>query len=388
MKITIPFFSIALLLFPQVGSAEQDEWEAVTQISTHIGRMTATLSTEDDLPKGDLGFEPFQLADDMFKRDDVVFLMRHGPTDWSKLDIYDVAPDDCENQRIMTLDGQGQMARMGQILANNDIIPSQIVVSEWCRNQQTLDSLMRGFSVVDPKIAEDMPVEVDSEANLLLSLQGASSVERLRERISDWDGNENRSGPLMIISHYTNIEELTQFRVFEGEVLVIDPKRDNRVIGYFRMDSAGPDVGHFGDALESPLLEGNEAFNMIERYYQAVGTQDLETLRTLLTDGWVARGTSDGQEEQSLENFLDDVKDVTSGLTERNFTVEDIYITDDVVTVIGEITGRHTGDIYGISGTGNHVSFGAIAVHKLEGGRISESWQISDRVGLIQQISQ
>jgi hypothetical protein len=50
---------------------------------------------------------------------------------------------------------------------------------------------------------------------------------------------------LLIITHFTNIEEQTQFTVYEGEMLVIDLKRDNRVLGYMRLRSAGRDIGHF-----------------------------------------------------------------------------------------------------------------------------------------------
>ena len=333
-------------------------------------------------------FEPFQLYEDMFDRDDVVFLMRHGPTDWSKRDEYNVAPDDCENQRVMTEEGKGRMTRLGEILANNNIFPSQIVVSEWCRNHETHQAFVEGIAKIDPERAASLPFEVDPSVNLLLSLQGAPSVQDLKERITNWDGNPDRSGPLLIISHYTNIEELTQFRVFEGEALVIDPKRDNRVIGYFRLASAGPDEGHFADTLESPLLEDNEVYQMVERFYSAVGNQDLNELDSLLSDGWVSRGLSGDTADQSVADFVGDVQGVTEGLTDRNFAIEKIYTTDDVVTVVGVVTGKHTGEIFGVPATGNDVSFGTIAVHRLVDGQISESWQMADRVSLIQQLSQ
>ena len=136
------------------------------------------------------------------------------------------------------------MRDMGVLMAYNGVIPSRIVVSQWCRNQQTLDALKDGMSTVNPDLA-DIPVETDADLNLLLSLQGAKDVVGLRERISDWDGDPDRKGPLLLISHFTNIEELTTFTVFEGEILILDPKRENRVLGYLRLRSAQPDVGHF-----------------------------------------------------------------------------------------------------------------------------------------------
>jgi hypothetical protein len=50
---------------------------------------------------------------------------------------------------------------------------------------------------------------------------------------------------LQKLTHYTNIEELTDFKVYEGEILVLDPFLDNRVLGYLRIDTAKPDAIHF-----------------------------------------------------------------------------------------------------------------------------------------------
>ncbi|WP_316013294.1 histidine phosphatase family protein [Roseobacter sp. HKCCA0434] len=235
---------IATPLFAQGVDATGEDRGEVRRISTHMGQMTASfyLELEDEEPDGNLQFEPWQMLDDLF-RDDVVFLMRHGPTDWSKRDIENVAPTDCSNQRIMTSFGMARMRELGTLLTANDIRFGEIVTSEWCRNRQTLDNLMIGMQRVDPEYADAVDVEIDSNVNLLLSLQGARTAEPLRERISAWEGSED--GPLLIISHFTNIDEVTDFHVYEGEMLVIDPKRENRVLGYLRLRSAEPDVGHF-----------------------------------------------------------------------------------------------------------------------------------------------
>ncbi|MEM8572919.1 MAG: histidine phosphatase family protein [Pseudomonadota bacterium] len=219
------------------------------RVSNHVGNMIADMEAEETMmnEQGDLEtlrFEPWQMLGEMFQRDDVVYLMRHGPTDWSNLDVKNVAPEDCENQRVMSEAGKQDMQNLGRILADNGILPGAIVVSEWCRNQQTLENLMAGFEAAEPGITDGIPVETSEDLNLLLSLQGAPDVSDLRERISNWSGSGGK-GPLLLISHFTNVEELTQFTVYEGEVLVLDPKRDNRVLGYFRLSSAKPDIGHF-----------------------------------------------------------------------------------------------------------------------------------------------
>lgn len=217
--------------------------QAVEDMSSMSDDLQTLLTTGRD-QIGSLVFEPYQLRNDL-GRADFVYLMRHGPTDWSKRDEQGVAPTDCANQRVMTEEGKTTMTVMGVLMAGSQMRPSTIRVSEWCRDQQTLEALMEGFRMLDADYADSIEVIDDPDANLLLSLEGAPDTAGLSRTISDWEGED---GPLLIISHYTNIEELTEFSVYEGESLILDPTRDNRVRGYFRMQSAAPDPGHFDEA--------------------------------------------------------------------------------------------------------------------------------------------
>ena len=248
MRLAALLLPLALLAPPAPAQevATADFAGIIAQIGTHVGEMSMTMPATGGGPgvTERLRFEPWQMLDDLF-RDDIVLLMRHGPTDWSKRDVTNVAPTDCDNQRIMTEAGKRQMRQMGSLLVANELIPSRIVVSEWCRNQQTLEALAQGMQDVPSDDLEGIQVETNADLNLLLSLQGAPNVTGLRELIQGWDGRGDRKGPMLVISHFTNIQELTEFSVYEGEILVVDPKRDGRVLGYLRLASATPDVGHF-----------------------------------------------------------------------------------------------------------------------------------------------
>ena len=251
-RIATTALALGMALLASTGLAQdaapddQPNMREIVRVSAHMGSMAASfvMTLDDGEPVTNLQFEPWQMLDDLF-RDDIVLLMRHGPTDWSKRDIANVAPTDCSNQRIMTSYGMARMRELGTLLAANDVRPGHIVTSEWCRNRQTVDNMMIGIRRIDPDYADSIEIEVDPGVNLLLSLQGAPDVVPLRERISSWEGSEK--GPLLIVSHFTNIDEVTNFHVYEGEILIIDPKRDNRVLGYLRLRSAEPDVGHFND---------------------------------------------------------------------------------------------------------------------------------------------
>ena len=238
--------------------------DAVAPVNKAVGEMAVPMpggGIEKSRVDNSLRFEPIQSFEEMFLRDDVVFLMRHGPTNWSELDVKNVAPDGCENQRVLSEQGREDMRDLGSLLAFNDITFGKIVVSEWCRNQQTYEALGAGYDLVKDGVWGTFPMETDEDLNLLLSLQGARNVTDMRRQISDWDGGEGE-GPLLMISHFTNIQELTEFAVYEGEILVVDPKRDNRVLGYLRLRTAKPDIGHFNvESEEYPVVEGTPALD-------------------------------------------------------------------------------------------------------------------------------
>jgi len=225
------------------GASAADRPDAV-QVTPQVGEMSSEMvAATPDRPRDTLRFEPWQMIDEMFARDDVVWIMRHGPTDWTMRDIKDVAPDDCANQRLLSAQGRTDMENLGVLLAENGVMPGRIVVSEWCRNQATLEALLEGAARVDPAFVAAIDVETSPALNLLLSLQGAPSVRELRDIAMAWDGDA--PGPLLLLTHFTNIEELLDFRVYEGEILIADPDRDLRVLGYLRLRGAAPDAVHF-----------------------------------------------------------------------------------------------------------------------------------------------
>lgn len=180
----------AAILALTAGAAFADpDIDAVEPVTKFVGEMAVPMpggGIDKSAIENSLRFEPLQNFDDMFLRDDVVFLMRHGPTDWSKLDKKEVAPTDCDNQRIMSEQGREDMRNLGALLAFNDIVFGKIVVSEWCRNQQTYDELKAGYDRVDPGVWSSIPAETVSDLNLLLSLQGARNVTVMRDMISTW----------------------------------------------------------------------------------------------------------------------------------------------------------------------------------------------------------
>ena len=71
---------------------------------------------------------------------------------------------------------------------------------------------------------------------------------------------------------------------------------------------------------------------------------------------------------------------------EGHWQIEDIFSADDKVVVRWTGSGTHVGEINGIPPTGNKIRVDAIAIHRMAGNKIAETWEVWDTLGFLQQL--
>ncbi len=69
-----------------------------------------------------------------------------------------------------------------------------------------------------------------------------------------------------------------------------------------------------------------------------------------------------------------------------HMTVEDEIAEGDKVAIQWTAHGTHRGELMGIPPSGNEVNVSGITIHRIEGGKIAEEWEMPDNMGLMQQI--
>jgi steroid delta-isomerase-like uncharacterized protein len=69
-----------------------------------------------------------------------------------------------------------------------------------------------------------------------------------------------------------------------------------------------------------------------------------------------------------------------------HWQIEEIFSSGDRVVVRWTGSGTHVGEVNGIPATGKPIRVDAIAIHKVTDGKISESWEVWDTLGFLQQI--
>ena len=66
--------------------------------------------------------------------------------------------------------------------------------------------------------------------------------------------------------------------------------------------------------------------------------------------------------------------------------IEELFSTGDRVVVRWTGSGTHVGEVNGIPPTGRPIRVDAISIHRMENGKIAETWEIWDTLSFLQQI--
>ena len=73
-------------------------------------------------------------------------------------------------------------------------------------------------------------------------------------------------------------------------------------------------------------------------------------------------------------------------MTDRQVKIADQVVAGDKVVTRWQATGVHAGEFNGIPATGRRVSLTGISIDRIAGGRIVESWEVTDDAGLLRQL--
>jgi steroid delta-isomerase-like uncharacterized protein len=86
------------------------------------------------------------------------------------------------------------------------------------------------------------------------------------------------------------------------------------------------------------------------------------------------------------EEFKEGVLAMLSAFSNREVMIADQVVAGDKVATHWRATGVHAGEFNGIPATGREVSLVGISIDRIAGGRIVESWEVTDDMGLLRQL--
>jgi predicted ester cyclase len=117
-----------------------------------------------------------------------------------------------------------------------------------------------------------------------------------------------------------------------------------------------------------------ENMALVRRFFQARAEADLDAMDKMMAPGFISHPLF---EEPDREGYKRQVAGYVAAFSNVSILIEDQVAAGDKVT--SRITGRATHDrkeLFGAAPTGREVSYMAILIHRIEGGKIAEEWGV------------
>jgi steroid delta-isomerase-like uncharacterized protein len=122
-----------------------------------------------------------------------------------------------------------------------------------------------------------------------------------------------------------------------------------------------------------------------EQVWQEVWHQgNLDRLREFFASDFVRHDP--GRELHGVEQNRQFIASLRTAFPDGRFTTEDQIAESDKVVVRYRFNGTNLGAFQGMAPTGKQVSYSAILIYRIAGGKIAEQWTELDLLGLLRQL--
>ena len=111
---------------------------------------------------------------------------------------------------------------------------------------------------------------------------------------------------------------------------------------------------------------------------------DVAVIDELFASDFAGHNTNGGT--FGREEFREGVRAMLSAFSDRQVVIEDQLADGDKVATRWTVTAKHSGEFQGIPATGRRGSMTGISIDRLAGGKIVESWEVTDDAGLLRQL--
>jgi predicted ester cyclase len=139
---------------------------------------------------------------------------------------------------------------------------------------------------------------------------------------------------------------------------------------------------------ESTFTAETAAVNIevAKRFYTLLNGGDPVEWRAVFADGWTAWPplAAEGPAVDGYENVIGAFR---AGFPDFKAEQVEVIANENVVAVRSLITGTNTAPLFGQEPTGKKIAFTAIDIHRIENGKIAETWHVEDFVTMRAQLA-
>ena len=132
------------------------------------------------------------------------------------------------------------------------------------------------------------------------------------------------------------------------------------------------------------MSEENEA--VVRRAFGEVAMGDMNIVDEIIAPEFVRHDLAGGPEAHGPDGVKRLIAGLRAGFPDLQTTIEDIFSDGDRVVVRFTASGTHSGPFMGIAPTGREATWSGVNIYRVSGGRIRETWQLPDGLGLLRQL--
>jgi len=132
------------------------------------------------------------------------------------------------------------------------------------------------------------------------------------------------------------------------------------------------------------LTEENKA--LVRRMEEEIfNKRNVAAVDEYIAPGYVLRTAPEGMpsDREAVKEFIEMYLEAFPDL---QISIDELLAVDD--KVVGRFTfrGTHERELMGLPPTGRRISVRQIAIYRIENGKVVEEWEVSDQLGLMQQV--
>jgi steroid delta-isomerase-like uncharacterized protein len=128
---------------------------------------------------------------------------------------------------------------------------------------------------------------------------------------------------------------------------------------------------------------------IVRRSIEALNTGDVSSVSEFIHPNYFNHESQASPERAKLrgpEEFIDTVKKLRAAFDDLHYTEQESIASNDMVVLIMLVTGKHTGDFFGIPPKGNLFSYQAVHISRIADDKIVEHKAIRDDLRFMMQL--
>jgi steroid delta-isomerase-like uncharacterized protein len=131
-------------------------------------------------------------------------------------------------------------------------------------------------------------------------------------------------------------------------------------------------------------LQANKT--LVRRFYEPFASGNVDLYDELLTENWVEHPPAAPGQAPGRAGYKPVVRQVRTMMPDISFQIGALVAEGDMVVARSTLSATHSTDAFGFPATGKRFAILTMDMHRIEQGRIAETWHVEDWQDMMRQV--